>query len=86
MDDLRLKREALEWREVEGEVVALDVEAAEYLAANPAGAVLWRELAGGTSRADLVAALLREFRVDEETAGRDVDRFVETLRERKLLA
>jgi len=86
MADLKLRREALEWREVEGEAVALDVGAAEYLAANPTGAVLWRELAGGCSREDLVATLVREFEVDAETAGRDADQFVATLRERGLLA
>lgn len=85
MAELRLKRDALEWREVEGEIVALDVGAAEYVAANPAGATLWRELAGGASREQLVAALARDFAVDEETAGRDVDAFVTALRERGLL-
>jgi len=86
MAELKLQREALEWREVEGEVVALDVSAAEYLAANQAGAVLWRALARGCSRADLIAALVTEFRVDRDTAGRDADRFVGSLRERGLLA
>jgi hypothetical protein len=83
--DLRLKRSALEWREVEGEIVALDVGAAEYVAANGAGAILWRELAGGATREALVASLTREYRVDAETAGRDVDRFVESLGARGLL-
>jgi hypothetical protein len=86
MADLKLTREALEWREVDGEVVALDVNAAEYLAANRAGAVLWRALAEGCSRDDLVAALVRKFRVDDDTAGRDADRFVASLRARGLLA
>jgi len=85
MAELKLRQEALEWREVEGEVVALDVGAAEYLAANPAGAVLWRTLARGCSRADLIGALVSEFRVDQDTAGRDADRFVASLRERDLL-
>jgi hypothetical protein len=85
MADLKLKREALEWREVEGEIVALDVGAAEYVSANPTGAVLWKELAGGSSREQLVGALTREFRVDGATAERDVDRFVTTLRDRGLL-
>jgi hypothetical protein len=85
MAELRLNRDAIEWREVEGEIVALDVGAAEYVAANPAGATLWHALSGGTSRDQLVQALTRDFAVDEETAGRDVDAFVATLRERGLL-
>lgn len=82
---MRLKRDPLEWREVDGEVVALDVEAAEYLAANPPGALLWRLLAEGASREELVEALVSRFDVDEATAARDADSFVATLRERDLI-
>jgi hypothetical protein len=85
MSELRLNRDALEWREVEGEVVALDVQAAEYIAANRAGATMWRKLADGATREELVAALVARFEVDEMTAARDVDRFLAALRERKLL-
>jgi hypothetical protein len=85
MAQLRLNRDALEWREVEGEVVALDVQAAEYIAANRSGATIWRKLADGATRDELVAAIVARFEVDETTAARDVDRFVATLRERKLL-
>ena len=82
---MRLKRDPLEWREVEGEVVALDVEAAEYLAANRTGAVLWRLLADGASHEQLVQALVSGFDVDEATAARDAESFVATLRERDLI-
>jgi Coenzyme PQQ synthesis protein D (PqqD) len=86
MSDLKLTRQALEWREVDGEVVALDVNAAQYLATNGSGALLWRALVDGCSRDDLVTVLVRKFRVDHETAGRDADRFVASLRVRGLLA
>jgi hypothetical protein len=86
MAELRLKHDALEWREVEGQIVALDVAAFEYVAANRAGAVLWQQLADGATREQLVSALTGRFEVDDATAGRDVDRFLATLRERDLLA
>jgi hypothetical protein len=82
---VRLKPDAIMWREVEGEVVALDVEASEYVAANKAGATLWRELAGGATREQLTAALVARFEVDEATAAADVERFLATLRERGLI-
>ncbi len=85
MAEIRLRSDALEWREVEGEVVALDVEAFEYVAANRAGAVLWRELAAGATPDDLAAALVQRFEVDEPTAARDVDRFLAVLRDRDLI-
>jgi Coenzyme PQQ synthesis protein D (PqqD) len=82
---LKLRAEALEWREVEGEVVALDVRASQYLAVNRTGAVLWPLLVAGTDREALVAAVLAEFEVDSATAQRDVDAFVAALREQDLL-
>jgi hypothetical protein len=52
---------------------------------NRTGAVLWPLLAEGTDRDALVAAVVGEFDVDAETAGRDVDAFVGALREQDLL-
>jgi hypothetical protein len=85
MGELRLNRDASEWRNVDGEVVALDVAGSQYIATNRAGAELWRRLDAGASREDLVAALVDRFDVDEPTAARDVERFLESLRARNLL-
>ena len=82
---MRLKVDAVEWREVEGEVVALDVGASEYVSANKAGAVLWHELASGATREQLAAALTARFAIDETTAARDVDRFLADLSARDLI-
>ena len=82
---MKLRADALEWREVEGEVVALDVRTSQYLAINRTGAVLWPLLVDGTDRDALVAAVLDGFEVDAATAERDVDAFVAALREQDLL-
>lgn len=83
---LRIDPEAVEWREVEGEVVALDVARSEYIAVNASGVVLWRALEKGATRAELVGALAAEFDLDEDRAGADVDAFLESLSERGILA
>lgn len=83
---LRLDGDAVEWREVEGEIVALDVARSEYLSINPSGTVLWRALEGGATRSDLVRRLEDEFGIDADAARRDVDAFLESLVERRLLA
>ena len=85
MTVLRLREDRLQWIDADGEVVALDERSLMYLNANPSGAVLWRALAAGATREQLVGSLLDAFEVDEETAGRDVDRFLEDLRSRDLL-
>ena len=83
---LRIDPEKVEWREVEGEVVALDVGRSEYIAVNASGAILWSALVEGSTRDELVQALVAEFEVDEERAAADVDAFLESLSERGILA
>lgn len=84
-EQLRLRREGLTWQAVEGEVVALDVEASVYLAANHTGAMLWSMLAEGTTREALVSLLVEAFNLPVETAHADVARFLNQLGERRLL-
>jgi coenzyme PQQ synthesis protein D (PqqD) len=83
--EVKLKADALEWREVEGEIVALDLEACAYIAVNRTGTALWPKLVEGTSRDQLVQALAESFGIDDQTASRDVDAFVGDLGQRGLL-
>jgi hypothetical protein len=82
----QLRDSELEWREVEGEIVALDLRASTYLSVNKTGTALWPRLTAGASRDELVAVLTSRFDVDAEAAGRDVDSFVGVLEEKGLLA
>lgn len=83
--ELRLRSDALDWREVDGEIVALDAGTSMYFAANPTGTLLWRELASGTTRDRLVTRLAQEFELELEPAGADVDRFLAQLADQGLL-
>ena len=83
---LCLREQDLDWREVEGEIVALDAQGALYLAVRGSGAVLWRLLADSTTRDGLVHALVETYDIDATRAGDDVDEFLTTLGERGLLA
>lgn len=85
-ETFRLRGDQLEWREIEGEIVALDGRSSEYIAVNRTGAALWPDLLAGATREELVAKLTDSFDVDDATAGRDVDAFLDVLRERDLLA
>ncbi len=49
------------------------------------GAFLWKLLEKGADREELIAGLLGEYKVDEATASRDVDRFIDSLRKADLL-
>jgi hypothetical protein len=83
--ELRLRHEGVAWKDVDGEIVALDEQAAVYLAANPAGALLWRTLAGGSTREELVAELMNEYGIERDRAAADTEAFLRDLSERGLL-
>ena len=86
MAELRLNPDAVSWREVDGEVLALDLGSSTYLATNPAGALLWLSLAEGASRDRLVELITEEFDVDGARAAEDVDAFLRHLESQGLLA
>jgi hypothetical protein len=86
LEPLHLRPGRLHWRDVDGEIVALDVDNSEYFAINHSGSLLWTELAGGSTREQLVAKLVREYTIDSEIAARDVDDFINGLVKRDLLA
>lgn len=81
----KLQANAVEWREVEGEIVALDLRRQNYLAVNRTGAALWPLLARGAPRSDLVATLVDRFDVEPPQAETDLDNYLEQLRELDLL-
>ena len=82
---LRLRPEAIAWRAVEGEIVALDIEQSEYVATNESGAAVWQALAEGASIEQLVNLLVDRFEVDLDRARADVEAFVNELRARNYL-
>jgi hypothetical protein len=83
---LRLRDEGLNWREVDGEVVVLDVQRSHYLNLNATGCVLWLMLADGATERQLVDKLMEEFDVTQATAQADVEAFLSSCRENDLLA
>ena len=85
-ETLRLRTEGLNWREIDGEVVVLDVDRSHYLNLNPTGSAIWLMLAEGATEPELVDRLTQEFEVDEQTAGNDVTSFLAACRQNGLLA
>ena len=83
---MRIRTERLTWREVDDEIIALDLDRSSYFTANPAGAVIMKLLAGGGVTEDrLVDALLEEFDVERSVAARDVETFLSDLERDGLL-
>jgi hypothetical protein len=82
---LTLRDADLDWREVEGELVALDLRESRYLAVNRTGKVLWGALAEGASREELIGTVVETFDIERERATADVDVFITELESRGLL-
>ncbi len=83
--EIRLRQDDLEWREIEGEIVVLDLRRSTYLAVNRIGALLWPRLAAGATREALLQRLVDDFGIQRSTAEHDVDAFLQELREQELL-
>lgn len=85
MTELQLDNARVTWRIVEDEAIAIDLESAQYLSINSSGVGLLERLANGTTFQEMIDHLQEQFGVDRETATRDTEAFVASLRELGLL-
>ena len=77
-------------REVAGSFIVVAVGSAVkdfkgIINLNETGAFLWKILEKGADREELLTKLLEEYDVNEETARRDIDAFINKLQEAKLV-
>lgn len=83
--ELRLRTEGLDWRAVEGRIVALLPGDGGEIVVNRTGTVLWRLLADGADPGRLRDQLVESFGIEPGAAERDVAAFLADLRRRQLL-
>jgi Coenzyme PQQ synthesis protein D (PqqD) len=81
-DRIKVDTGRVEAREIEGELVMLDLGSHVYLRGNRSAAVLWPLLTEGATRDELMSGLVQRYGVDETTAANDVDGFLGVLRTR----
>lgn len=82
---MRLRRDGVSARELDGELVMLDLRGNRYLTVSASGTLLLQRLEEGAGRDELVAALTERYGIDAATAGADVDAFLGQLRAEHLL-
>lgn len=83
---LQLRQPDLFWREIDGDIVALDGRSWEYLTVNEAGRMLWERLVAGATRTELIDRLIDSYGIEDETAQVDVDSFLAELQAKGLLS
>jgi hypothetical protein len=69
----------LSTREMDGEMVILDLASGHYFNLNEVGAFLWERIDGRHRIEQLVQAVLEDYRVDEATARKDVRNLLQEL-------
>lgn len=72
-------------RELNGEVLILDLRSSQYFGLTGTGARIWQLVEAGEDTGRIIATLLREFEADEQMVADDVDRLLGELVERGLL-
>lgn len=66
-------------------VGAVQADFTGMITLNSVGAFLWSNLEKETTREELLKNVLAQYSIDEETASRDIDRYLEKLRKNGLL-
>lgn len=75
----------LTWREVHGELVAIDANSGEYHIFNPIGKLIWLSIDEGHAVSDILDKIEMEYNVKKEIAISDLNDFVVELCDRGLL-
>ena len=72
-------------RQVEEDLVLLDLESGIYFALDPVGARIWALVADGASLAATRDTMLEEFNVETEQLEQDIRALISELEQRKLI-
>jgi PqqD family protein of HPr-rel-A system len=81
----RLRQTDVAARDIDGEVVVLDVATRQYHGLNRTAAVLWERLSDGATQHELARTLAESFDIGAEQASADAGRFLAVLRELDLV-
>jgi hypothetical protein len=79
VEALRVNQRAVVHDEVDGEVIAVNLETGSYYSLQGSAAVCWNAIVGTTAESALVALLARRYAVSPESVQADVARFVQEL-------
>lgn len=82
---MKLRSDGVSWREIDGELVILDLSSSKYLTTNRTGTVLMRLLTEDRTVDELASALVTEFEISRRQAVEHVGQFVQTLQGKGLL-
>ena len=81
---IRIRKDVV-FRELEGEMVLLNLATGVYFGLDPVGTRIWTLLDARRSPDEIVKTLTAEYEVDVDTLGVDLARFLDALRDSELV-
>ena len=81
---IRIRKDVV-FRDLEGEMVLLNLNTGVYFGLDPVGTAVWRLIDGFRSAPEIVAAMTAEYDVEAETCRGDLARFLDDLRANDLI-
>lgn len=82
---LQLKVDDVVWREVEDELVILELSTSTYVTLNGSAKFLWETLTNGCTLDELVMSLIGRYSISTDQALSDIESFISALDERDLI-
>ena len=82
---MKLRVDDITWREIDGDLVLLDLRSSAYLTVNASGTLLMRQLTEERTLTQLAEVLANAFDIPAHQAQLDAQKFVDELGERDLL-
>jgi Coenzyme PQQ synthesis protein D (PqqD) len=76
---MKLRVDDITWREIDGDLVILDLRSSTYLTANASGTVLMRQLTEERTLPQLTQALVDAFAIPARRAEQDAQTFIDEL-------
>ena len=73
-------------RDLEGELVLLNLNSGIYFGLDPVGTRIWHLLETGQTLSQVLSLLLEEYDVTEAQGRQDLERFITQMREKGLIA
>jgi hypothetical protein len=81
---IRIRKDVV-FRELEGEMVLLNLATGVYFGLDPIGTRIWELIDAHRSTDEIVSAVTAQYEVDAETCRADLGRFFQALRDNELV-
>ena len=73
------------WREIEGEIVILNIDNGFYYTLDEVGSIIWEMVVKNISEEQIVKNLVEGYETDKATASKDVKTFLRELEKQEII-